>query len=790
MEIPMVSGYEGTFLKPNDNIDPNKKVNNPEYTLTFSQFIYSQFYKDSSAIKVDMASRFVRNRSYAVGGQDTSIYKNWIFGVSEKKPDIPTSPGSQGLINELKLEDSGLMNVNFDDILSPLPKYIDNIIGIMRTQNHNVVVNAVDERSGATKEQMKFRSWVLEQLKPWLVRFNTAMGIPNQENPPVRPQTPQEMELFENIGAFKLVAEIAMEKLLVHTNNLAKIDDETKDDLIYDFFVDGFGCIVTEQDASSGKFIPKRKDVLEIILEDSKLSDFSDSTWGGVIEWYTINQLSIETGWDDDEMLEFASGYTGMYGNPEEIDTSVENGSYGFNGFRVPVLHSFWKSIDSEYYTIKEGENGSMTFYEPYRVTQKGINIKPKVYNDKDKKTTRTDIRRLYHGKWPIGSNKVFDYGIVTNTPYNFEKNDVEFPIQLFRMKGKPKVESMIPIEDQIYLTFIKTQNAIAVAKPPGVAVEWSSLQNLRYGKKKLHPFDALKIYNLKGDFFYKMSPNNIPGNNAGRFTGTPIQELRGGLGTAIADGISALEYLYKQLDIMTGLDSLSMANVTPNSGMGKGVTEMAVSATSNSLRPIYNGYLTLKLNADRVVLWEVQAMLSAYSEKDIEKCPYYHALGKSYMLALLASSKYPITVYGLDVEAQPSNFEKQSFLAAAQAALAGGKNGIPAITFSEYSFIVRYLSSKNSIKYLELWMAKKEQDRALKEQQTAQANSKYQTDKEKEVAAEKAKQEEDLYALKSKLVLEEIHAKGEEDRQTLAVQIQLIKNDKIGNITQNIANN
>lgn len=159
-------------------------------------------------------------------------------------------------------------------------------------------------------------------------------------------------------------------------------------------------------------------------------------------------------------------------------------------------------------------------------------------------------------------------------------------------------------------------------------------------------------------------------------------------------------------------------------------------------------------------------------------------------MLALLASSTYPITVYGLDVEAQPSNFEKQSFLAAAQAALAGGKNGIPAITFSEYSFIVRYLSSKNSIKYLELWMAKKEQDRALQEQQASQANSQFQVKKEQETAALKAEQEKELFTLKTQSEIEVIQAKGEEDRKTLTVQIQLIKNDKIGNITQNIANN
>ena len=335
----------------------------------------------------------------------------------------------------------------------------------------NIVVNAVDENSGTTKEEMKYSSLVREQLNPWLIRFNTSMGIPNPENPPVLPKSMEELELFENIGAFKLPDEIAMEKIAIYTNQIGKLDDETKDDLIYDLFVDAFACIVVEQDPSNGKFVPQRWDTLDIILEDSKKTDFSDSTWGGYIEWFTIHKLRIETDWSEDDIKSLASGVSGKYGNPSDIDYSVENGSYRFDDFRVPVLHSFWKSIDEEYYSERETSRGTIQTYEPYK--NNGI-TPPKERNKR--KLKKVSLRRLYHTKWVIGSDKVFDYGIVTNTPYNFGKNDVEFPIQLVRLRGKSKIESMIPIEDQIELTFIKTQNAISKAPPPGIAIEWSSL--------------------------------------------------------------------------------------------------------------------------------------------------------------------------------------------------------------------------------------------------------------------------------------------------------------------------
>ena len=41
----------------------------------------------------------------------------------------------------------GWDNMNFEDIFSPAPKYINNIVGIMEAQDHDVVVEATDENS-------------------------------------------------------------------------------------------------------------------------------------------------------------------------------------------------------------------------------------------------------------------------------------------------------------------------------------------------------------------------------------------------------------------------------------------------------------------------------------------------------------------------------------------------------------------------------------------------------------------------------------------------------------------
>jgi len=766
MSIPRYNTFaKGNYLRPSDDIEPNKKQKSKKYSLEYSRFIYSQYIKNSSAITSDMADNFIRNRSYARGEQDTEQYRNWIVGKKDDDHKIPsTIDRTDNNYANIDIDDLGLENINFDDVFSPLPKYIEIIIGIMRSQEHDIIVNAEDENSGTLKEELKFSSYIRSQLKPLIIRFNTVFNIPDTNEEAVLPASLEELELFDNIGAFKLPYEIAMEKLIGHTFSLSHFEGDIKDDVIKDLLVDGYTCVVTSQDPTSGKFKPEHKDTVDIILENSNKYDFSDSTWGGYIEYYTINKLRAETGWTEKQVSELAEKYVGQFGNPKDFDDSLSNGQYGYDDYKIPVLHSFWKTIDTEYYSERQTGTGPKQIYEPWRNNGR----KPPKTNRKSRKYDKVNIRRLYHAKWVIGSEKVFDYGIVTNTPYNFGTNDVEFPIRLVRIKGKPKIESMIPIEDQIYLTFVKTQNAIAKAAPPGLAIEWGAIENIQYGNKKLKPKDSITLYTNTGNMVYKLDVSTLPGRQGTNRVGKPIEELRGGLGTAIADGIQGIEFLYRQLDVITGIDGITSVTQQPNRDTGKAVTEMAVAATSNTLKGLYNNYIRIKEQTARVVAWQIQAMLTGYDISEIEECPYFKSLGRSNLSAIMTAGDYPPVVYGFSIEARATELEKERILEAAKVGLQSGKNGIPAITYSEYSFILRFLNSGKSIKYLELWMAKKEQERTQKEQKVAEQNIKIQAEEQR-----KTKQQDVQFKVmeinaEKERELAVVEAKGQQERLTL----------------------
>ena len=191
MAIPGLKGYEATnFVKPKDNIDPNKKQNNPAYSLDMCKFIYSQYRHNFTAINADMMQRFAINRSYAEGKQSTQKYRDWIVGG--KKQDGPTpapsvNPTTQEIVRKMIQENIAEEQLNFDEVFSPLPKYVANIVGIMQGIEHDITVESEDENSGTLREEVKYRSWVKNELMPLLTRFNSDMNSPDLEDDVVKP---------------------------------------------------------------------------------------------------------------------------------------------------------------------------------------------------------------------------------------------------------------------------------------------------------------------------------------------------------------------------------------------------------------------------------------------------------------------------------------------------------------------------------------------------------------------------------------------------------------------------
>lgn len=766
MAIPQVTGFQtNDFVRPSDEIDPKLKNERPDYSLDYAKFIYSQYMRGNTFIKQDDIEKIARARAYAAGKQDSSTYKDRFLhevGGNKSEPNIPVVNRDSGEVSN-KHKREGYVDMNFDDIFSPLPKYVQNIIGIMEGQEHDVAVDAIDERSGSTKEEMKYTFFVKEKLSETIKKFDKVFEIPSLEEEMPTPSSLRELNMLSKMGQFKLPYEIGMKKAIRDSEDLSKLG-KIKRYVVRDLITIGKSLVWSYIDPVTNRVKHKYVDPINSIIEDTQEEDGSDVTYWGFIEYVSVADIRAATGWSEDKVKEMVEQWAGRLDNPEMSqlkDTSP--GTYGYDTFKIPVLDCYWVANDHKYTTTRKLKNGKEVEYpEKYR---NGGTKPPRMRNNDKRKTEKTTIRTLYTAKWVIGSEEaIYDYGKAVDIPYDYSMRDVYPAVHLFRIGVKPIIENMIAIEDQIMFSFLRFQNAIIKAPPPGLAIQVSSLRNLKVGKSKWDPLDTIRFYSHTGNLLYELTPtqlDSLPGT--GHNAGKPFEELKGGMGTAISEAVTTLELLYRQLDILSGIDPITSVSKSPTADQGKAVTEMAVAATSNTLKPIYSGWLSIRESMSRAAALMVQSIFSGYNKEDVGKCPYTKIIGLQHALAIMSAMDYPPCDYGFRLVAKPNEKIKEEIRASAQLALSKGH-----LSNGDYLFLMSVIDTDDGIKYARMYIAFHEAQAIERESKQQLKHAEAQNKGQREAKELEAKITQDKISAEAKAKLDEIRAKGEEDRKTL----------------------
>lgn len=731
--------YNRPFFRPTCDIDPKQKASDPNWSRSMVEYIYSQYMMGNCAITKNDVERFNVNLSYAKGRQDTSIYKDMILDEYKGSSKSPKYSEGGDSFNPPKTKKArqGWVSINFDNVFSPMPKYINTIIGIMEGQEHNIHVSAIDEHSAELRDELKYKRYVQGKYMNKLAIIDNLMGIEHQEENIIYPSSIEELRMFEEMGEFKLTYEIGIQRAVDHTMK-ASGDKKIKTNVIKDAVTFGIASTMDYFDYDIGEVRAKHLDVRSLIVEKSKEDDFSDASFWAYIDYINIAQLKSETGLKDDELFAVAGNFFGKLGNMTAYDMRVDNsGSYDYYACKVPVLVAYWISNDSVYHTTRNVKGVDVDFVEPYRANKGGAVKLPRVYDTEGKKTTKTTSQSLYSCKWIVDTDVVYNIGKAHDVAFDYEGKKVESPIRVYKIDGMPMVENCIPIVDQIALTYYRLQNGIAKAPPPGLKIEYNSMLGMTFeDDDEWKPLDGLRLYTQSGHIIFNASPSGVelPPNMP-----DPIQELKGGLGTVIKDAADSLALAYQQLMEITGIDRLSASSISPSRDQGKYVTEVAVAATTNALRPIYSCYLSMKEQLARSIALRVQAVILG---RDDTK--YHRILGDAAVEALRVGGFFPPISLGVHLVAMPDEVMKNAVREAAMAALAGGKNGIPALSYSEYLFIIEQLNTNAGLYYARVYIARKEAETQMQAQQRAESSQKLLSQETMRQNEQKAKQELD----------------------------------------------
>jgi hypothetical protein len=362
------------------------------------------------------------------------------------------------------------------------------------------------------------------------------------------------------------------------------------------------------------------------------------------------------------------------------------------------------------------------------------------MYDTAKKKTEKYDIKMVYKCKWIIDTDHGYDFGLQYDVPRPGKK-EVELSYHLYKLPYRSLVSLCETHLHQMALAYYRLQNAIAMASPPGIAIEYTAISNMTLGANKLKPLELLKIRRQTGDLIYKATTHKGNINTPG---GRPIQELIGGIGPQLDEFIKVFETNLGFIRENTGINQIADAS-SPNPEQSVGGSEIALAATNNALRPIYSAYIDIKERTAKNISLRLQLLIK-HNEEAYKG--YMPVIGRIGVQVISVGADTVDANYYIKYEAKPTEKRKETIKQAAISAMSPDRDGIIGIELSDYLMIERLLESGN-LKYAEAYLNHK--TKKNKERQLNLQRENMTLDKQREQEAIQIKGQEALKLVQTK---------------------------------------
>lgn len=702
MALSLEKYATGSYPFPKDEINPKEK--NEDWGRKWCEAMYARWKQGRTAIPYSEVNEIQSLRQLADGRQSVLQYQKILLDESEDGNDM-----------------QGYMNINWD-VFSVMPKFLRVVEGMLEQTDHAIVATAVDPTSTDEREVVKLDMEYRMKFKEAVQYIEKSIGIDRSDE--YVPDSMEELNLYQGARGFKLAKETEIEQGLDYTFYISHWK-EIKKKIIRDLCV--INCAGTKDlvDPYTQKVRVRYVDPATFVGQYSKFWDHKNMEYAGEIIQVPISELrklKIK-GVTENELIELAKSYNGYAGNItiDNLSFDTANGTGNYDSFLVDVMDSEWMSVDSKYMTTRENSFGNKNIYEE----EWG-----KVYNTEKKKTNKYDIKVVYKCKWIIGTDHAYDFGLQYDVPRPGKK-EVELSFHLYKLPFRSLVSLSETHLHQMALAFYKLQNAIAMASPPGIAIEFTSLQNMTIGKNKLTPLEVLKIKRQTGDLLYKVTTHKGIPNAPGGWK--PIQELAGGIGNQLVEFLKIFEFNMNAIRELTGINQIADAS-SPNPELSVGGSELALAATNNALRPIYSAYVHLKEQTAKNIALRLQLLIK--NNKEAYK-GYMPIIGRTGVQIISVGANVIDADYYIKYEAKPTKERKEVIKQAAISAMSPDRDGVIGIELADFLMIERLLESGN-LKYAEAFLNYK--SKKNKERQQSLQRENMELDKQREQEAIKLK--------------------------------------------------
>jgi len=190
---------------------------------------------------------------------------------------------------------------------------------------------------------------------------------------------------------------------------------------------------------------------------------------------------------------------------------------------------------------------------------------------------------------------------------------------------------------------------------------------------------------------FRRINAAGMPNQN------TPIAEADGGMGILFTEIQAAFSLNIQLVEYITGLNPLSLGqSADPNAPVA--TSQMAMAATSNTLRTIVEGYMRMKQAlAENLARWIIVGIRG----NDYIRKSYEDVIGSIGVQALIAANRDE-AAYGIKLTPLPDEMQKQWLLQNLNVAVTPAQGGEREISTSDANMILNMVSSRTPMKTIQ----------------------------------------------------------------------------------------
>lgn len=668
-----------------------------DYGMKYAKAIENQWGKiqDEQSLYKKRAKTFERNRDYANGVQDTTIYKQILTSLDPNNGD------------------GSLINLDYTPV-PILPKFARIVVNKILSRSPYPNLEAVDPISTSAKNKQKKRIMNQVQMKEQLKALKEMTGgLVLDQDPDNLPDTMEEAEILLDTN-IKTDAEVAGQIATNLTLEWNDFSDNIYRRCVQDLVACGMAVVKRDNDPTYG-IKTSYVDPVKFIHSSTDDPNFSDMVYAGHIRTISIQELKRIAG---DELTEEeykkiaqkSKNHNSDYNKLNQVyyDDTLGRNVYGYEEYMVDVLDFEFISVDCMYFEEKENRYGNTGFY------YEGFDYKEKSNKGVYERTPhKMEISSVYGGMLVMDCDYLVGYGLKTNTPRNMHdvtKARMSYSVvatNLRDMMPKSMVEGCVGFADMLQITHLKIQQSIAKAKPDGLIIDIEGLENVQLGKGgELQPLELHDIYEQTGVFYYRSK------NSEGGFQGAPIQQIPNSIRN-INELITLYNHYLKMIRDTTGINEMMDAS-TPKGDTLVGVQQQAIAAGNNATYDITNASTILF----KQVCQDIVRCLQIIPPESILMQIYQNAIGKENMSALSGFSDLPMYNFGVVIKKEMEDQEKVYLEQNIQQSLAQQQIDL------EDAMAIRSLKDVNQAERLLIARRKK---RMKEQQEQAQQNSQMQ---------------------------------------------------------------